>query len=158
MWSHPKHHNVGTLISDFPLLHGNFPFLQDDFLLLAAILIHILVMCLIRRRFRNRIRRMFRLAEEAEKLQQDQPRQSVLNVYEAFRIYLDLSGIDRSTTELLDFADRLAGISRELSESARVIFLLFYKAEYSSVPFTPAEAAAAVRSLNAVRIGNSFHL
>lgn len=127
-------------------------------ILLGAILIHMLVMWLIRRRFRNRIRRMFRLAEEAEKLQQDQPRQAVLNVYEAFRIYLDLSGIDRSAAELLDFADRLAEISRELSESARVIFLLFYKAEYSSVPFTPAEAGAAVRSLNAVRIRDHYHL
>ena len=124
--------------------------------LLGAILIRILVMWLVRRRFRNRIRRMFRLAEEAEKLQQEQPRQAVLNVYEAFRIYLDLSGIDRSTTELLDFAGRLAGISRVLSESARVIFLLFYKAEYSSVPFTPEEGAAAVRSLDAVRIRDHY--
>ena len=127
-------------------------------LLLAAVVIHLVCMWLTRRRFRNRIRRMFRLAEEAEKLRQEQPRQSVLNVYEAFRIYLDLSGIDRNTGELLDFAGRLTEISRKLGESARVIFLLFYKAEYSSRPFTSEEADAAIRSLKEVRIGDSFQL
>ena len=47
--SHLEHHDIGALISDFPLLQGdfsllfsNFPFLQDDFLLAALILLDLI--------------------------------------------------------------------------------------------------------------------
>ena len=46
--------------------------------------------------------------------------------------------------ELLDFSESLAAAGRGLSEGARVIFILYYKAEYSSRMLTPQDAARAI--------------
>ena len=69
----------------------------------------------------------------------------------ALRISLDLAGEERGALELLDFADRLAAVDRDLSESARVIFLLYYKAEYGSSPLTPADASKAIALYDSLR-------
>ena len=93
---------------------------------------------------KRRLRRMNRHIAEAEKLFEGNPRQSILDSYQAFRIALDIAGFERKCNqELLDFADQLAKIDISLGENARAIFIAFYKAEYGSNPISPDEARTA---------------
>ena len=105
----------------------------------------------IRRRWLSKAVRVKELRKTAEECSQTDPRQAILDIYTALRFSLELSGQERGTLELLDFADRLAAVNRNLSESARVIFLLYYKAEYSSLPITEADAAKVIALYDAVR-------
>ncbi len=90
---------------------------------------------------KRRLRRMNRHITEAEKLFESDPRQSILDSYQAFRIALDIAGFERKRNqELLDFADELAKIDISLGENARAIFIAFYKAEYGSNPISQDEA------------------
>ena len=105
----------------------------------------------IRRRWRSKAVRVRELRKTAEECSQTDPRQAILKIYTALRFSLELAGQERGTLELLDFADRLAAVNRNLSESARVIFLLYYKAEYSALPLTGADAARAIALYDSIR-------
>ena len=105
----------------------------------------------IRRRWLSKAVRVKELRKTAEECSQTDPRQAILDIYTALRFSLELSGQERGTLELLDFADRLAAVNRNLSESARVIFLLYYKAEYSSLTLTAADAAKAIALYDSIR-------
>ena len=105
----------------------------------------------IRRRWKSKAVRVRELRKSAEDLSQTDPRQAILDIYTALRFSLELAGQERGTLELLDFADRLAAVNRNLSESARIIFLLYYKAEYSSLVLTPADAAKAITLYDSIR-------
>lgn len=90
---------------------------------------------------KRRLRRMNRHIAEAETLFESNPRKSILNTYQAFRIALDIAGFERKLNqELLDFADDLAKIDITLGENARSLFIAFYKAEYGSSAIAPDEA------------------
>ena len=105
----------------------------------------------IRRWWKSKAVRVRELRKSAEDLSQTDPRQAILDIYTALRFSLELAGQERGTLELLDFADRLAAVNRNLSESARIIFLLYYKAEYSSLVLTPADAAKAIALYDSIR-------
>ena len=105
----------------------------------------------IRRRWLSKAVRVKELRKTAEECSRTDPRQAILNIYTALRLSLELAGQERGTLELLDFADRLAVINRNLSESARVIFLLYYKAEYSALPLTGEDAARAIALYDSIR-------
>ena len=107
--------------------------------------------CFAHWRRRARSRRIRGLRKSAETLCSTDPGQAVKDIYMALRISLDLAGEERGTLELLDFADRLAAVNRNLSESARVIFLLYYKAEYGPWPLTPADASKAIALYDSLR-------
>lgn len=108
-------------------------------------------LCFIQQRWKSKADRVKELRKNAENCSQADPRQAILDIYTALRFSLELAGHDRGTFELLDFADRLAAVNRNLSESARVIFLLYYKAEYSSLPLTAADAAKAITLYDSIR-------
>ena len=108
-------------------------------------------LCISRWRWRSRIRRAQAFRKSAGDHCGTDPRQAVLEIYSALRFSLELAGHERGTLELLDYSERLASVSRDLSESARVIFLLYYKAEYSSLPITEADAAKVIALYDAVR-------
>ena len=108
-------------------------------------------LCFIRRRWRSKAVRVRELRKLAEECSQTDPRQAILDIYTALRFSLELAGQERGTLELLDFAGRLAAVNRNLSESARVIFLLYYKAEYSSLTLTGADAARAIALYDSIR-------
>ena len=115
-------------------------------------------MCFIlcRRQFKSG--RIKKLRKKAGELCRTDPRQAVLDIYTALRLSLELAGYERGTLELLDFADRLGSVNRDLGESARIIFLLYYKAEYSSIPLSGADAEKAIARYDSLRCdsGSSF--
>ena len=90
------------------------------------------------------IRRIVQLRRNAEKAAESDARQAVLDIYRAMRHYLAFSGYERRSCELLDFADRIALTDRKLSEAAREIFILYYRAEYSGHPVTSGDASRAI--------------
>ena len=108
-------------------------------------------LCFAHWRRRVRFHRIRDLRQSAENLCNSDPAQAVKDIYMALRISLDLAGEERGALELLDFADRLASVDRDLSESARVIFLLYYKAEYGSSPLTPADSSKAIALYDSLR-------
>ena len=107
-------------------------------------------MCHFNWRRKNKYTRIGQLRKEAEELAASDPRQSVLDIYTALRFSLELAGYDRGTMELLDFSESLAETGRSLSEGARVIFILYYKAEYSSRMLTAQDAARAIALYDSV--------
>ena len=119
--------------------------------LLVAALVIFLRMALIRRKFRQRVRTIARLRTEAGPLCETDPRQAVRNIYTAFRFALELAGYERGARELIDFADSLALESHPLSEAARMIFLQYYRAEYSTAAPTVEAARKTIRLFDSVR-------
>ena len=89
--------------------------------------------------------KFYRKAEEKEK---SSPRDSVLFSYRAIILYLELLGLERKgNPELTEYAEMLSFENSLLGEKTRAVFLLFYKAEYSSREITEQESGMALEVL-----------
>ena len=132
-----------------------YDFLFSSWLLLLSILLlvcvagKLLAMGISGWRVRRRLKSIRKLRIQAENLLESDPRQAVLKIYSALRHLLELRGFERGTSELLDYAGQLAKTDLKLSESARVIFLLYYKAEYSAHALNRADAEKAIECFDA---------
>ena len=95
-------------------------------------------------RRKNRFRKAAFLEAEGRLLLRSDPQKSVRCFYRAFRLLLCCIGRDRrENQELLVLSDELGQISVVLGENARILFLLFYKAEYGSCSMSGEEAQMA---------------
>lgn len=98
-------------------------------------------------RRKSRFQRVTALEEEGSACLKSDPQKAVLCFYRAFRLLLLCTGRDRAENqELLELSDDLGRISTLLGENSRILFLLFYKAEYGTSSMTEEEARMAQRS------------
>ena len=149
-WEKTKRFFVQTFRNLYDLMFSSWLILLS-LLLIVIVMGKLTASWLAEWRVRRSLRKIGKLRRQAEELREGDPRQAVLDIYQALRLLLEIGGYSRGTLELLDYADGLAEADFALSESARVIFLLYYKAEYSSRVPTPAEAARAIACFDSIR-------
>ena len=144
-----------VLLKTFEAFHDfifSFWLLLLSALLLTGAGIKFALFCIAAGKKRSNAVKIQQLRRKAGLLCRKDPRQSVLDIYTALRLSVKSAGYDRGTLELLDFSDHLAAADRRLGESARSIFLLYYKAEYGSGVITQEDAEKAVALFDSISI------
>ena len=147
-WEKMKRQFIRLFMRGYDFLFSSWLVLLSG-LLLAGVVGKLLAMGISGGIVRRRLHIIGKLRRQAESLRETDPRQAVLKIYSALRRLLELRGYERGSSELLDYAGRVAETDLRLGESARVIFLLYYKAEYSARVLRPADAEKAIGCFDA---------